>query len=240
MRRLLIAFGAAALLLAAAGRTQAESERADLALVLAMDVSESMDEDRFNLQMEGVAKALSGADVEASILSGPHRAILISLVQWSNRPVVSLPWTLLTSKADVEQFAGRVRRLDRAGHDFTCMSVALRSIANKVVTQLPVPADRIVIDVSGDGHDNCNPREPVDAVRDELAAKDVAINGLPILEGDEAFTLEAWYQQHVIGGPNAFLMPASGFTDFERAMRRKFVTEISAAPCPGCVREASR
>jgi hypothetical protein len=218
----------------------AAPERADLALVLAMDVSESMDEARFNLQMEGVAQALGDAEVEASILSGPHRSIMISLVQWSNRPVVSLPWTLLTSAADVRQFAGRVRRLERAGHDFTCMSTALRSIADKLVTQLPAPADRIVIDVSGDGHDNCNPRQPVDQVRDELADRGISINGLPILEGDEAFTLEAWYREHVIGGPDAFLMPASGFADFERAMRRKFVSEISAAPCSGCVRAASR
>lgn len=233
-----------ALLATPSGRPVAQSERADLALVLAMDVSESMDEERFNLQMDGVASALGASDVEESILSGPHKAILISLVQWSNRPVVSLPWTLLTSAADVRQFADRVRRLDRAGHDFTCMSVALRSMANKLVTQMPVPADRTVIDVSGDGHDNCNPREPVDAVRDELAARGVTINGLPILEGDEAFTLEGWYREHVIGGPNAFLMPASGFADFERAMRHKFVTEISFAPCSlpgaGCVRSASR
>ena len=205
-----------------------------------MDVSDSMDEARFNLQMEGVAAALSAEDVADSILSGPHRAILLAVVQWSNRPVLSLPWTLLTTRDDIRQVAGKIRRLDRASHDFTCMSGALRSIADKVITQLPVPSDRVVIDVSGDGHDNCNPREPVDAVRDELASRGVAINGLPILEGDEEATLEAWYRAHVIGGPNAFLMPAAGFADFERAMRRKFIIEISAAPCPGCTRAASR
>jgi hypothetical protein len=237
MRRLLLILGLLAL---PGGPAPAQTERADLALVLAMDVSDSMDEERFNLQMEGVAKALGAEDVEASILSGPHRAILVSLVQWSNRPFVSLPWTLLTSESDIRHFADRVRHLDRQGHDFTCMSVALRSIADKLVTQMPVPAERIVIDVSGDGHDNCNPREPVEKVRDELNAKGVAINGLPILEGDEEFTLEAWYREHVIGGPNSFLMPAAGFADFERAMRHKFVTEISAGPCSGCVRSASR
>ncbi len=116
----------------------------------------------------------------------------------------------------------------------------MRSVADKLLTQLPVPADRIVVDVSGDGQENCNPQETTDQVRDEFASTGVTINGLPILEGDEAATLEAWYQDHVIGGPNAFLVPAESFDDFDRAIRRKFVTEISSMPCRTCVHEASR
>jgi hypothetical protein len=87
-----------------------------------------------------------------------------------------------------------------------------------------------VIDISSDGHDNCNLNPPVDVLRDALVADGVTINGLPILEGDEAATLEAWYKAHVIGGPSAFTVPAHGDGDFERALRRKFVTEISAVP----------
>ena len=223
-----------------AGPAAAQTERVDLALVLAVDVSESIDAARFTLQMQGIAAAFEAREVQASILSGPHRSMLIALVQWSNHPALSLPWTLLTSGDDVRQFAARVRRLRRAENGFTCMSVALRSIADKLLTQLPVSAERMVVDVSGDGHDNCNPLETVDQVRDELAAAGVAVNGLPILEGDEAATLEGWYRDHVIGGPDSFLVPAMGFDDFERAMRRKFVTEISAAPSRGRVRSASR
>ncbi len=228
------------LLAALAAPASAQTERVDLALVLAVDVSESVDAARFTLQMDGIASALEAREVQASVLSGPHRAMLIALVQWSNRPALSLPWTLLTSGGDVQEFAARVRHLRRASNGFTCMSVALRSIADKLLTQLPVQAERMVVDVSGDGQENCNPLEKVDQVRDELAATGVAVNGLPILEGDEAATLEAWYQDHVIGGPNAFLVPAASFEDFERAIRRKFVTEISAAPCGPCSREASR
>ena len=223
----------------AAAATRA-AEQVDLALVLAVDVSESVDDARFTLQMDGIARALEAREVQASVLAGPHQSMLISLVQWSNRPVLSLPWTLLTSGADVRQFAARVRRVRRASNGFTCMSVALRSIADKLLTQLPVPSERVVVDVSGDGHDNCNSPETVDQVRDELAASGVTLNGLPILEGDEAATLEAWYRDHVIGGPNAFLVPAASFDDFGRAIRRKFVTEMSAAPCPHCTREARR
>ncbi len=218
----------------------AQAEQVDLALVMAVDVSESVDDARFTLQMDGIARALESREVQASVLSGPHQAMLLALVQWSNRPVLSLPWTLLTSGADVQQFAARVRRLRRASNGFTCMSVALRSIADKLLTQLPVPAERVVVDVSGDGRDNCNPLETVDQVRDELAASSVTLNGLPILEGDEAATLEGWYRDHLIGGPNAFLVPAESFDDFDRAIRRKFVTEMSAAPCLRCVHQASR
>lgn len=216
------------------------TEQVDLALVLAVDVSESVDAARFTLQMDGIAAALEAREVQASILSGPHQSMLIALVQWSTRPALSLPWTLLTSAEDVRRFAGRVRRLRRASNGFTCMSAALRSIADKLLTQLPVPAERSVVDVSGDGQENCNPPEIVDRVRDELAGAGVTVNGLPILEGNEAATLEAWYQDHLIGGPNAFLVPAESFEDFDRAIRRKFVTEISALPCRACVHEAAR
>jgi len=207
----------------------AQTERVDVALVLAVDVSGSVDAGRFSLQMDGIAAAFESREVQGTILAGRQQAMLVALVQWSNRPSLSIPWTLLTNSGDVRRFATRVRGLRRADSAFTCMSAALRSIADKLLTQLPVPADHLVVDVSGDGHDNCNPPETVDEVRDELAAASVTVNGLPILEGDEADTLEAWYRDHVIGGPNAFLIPAAGFADFERAMRRKFVTEISLA-----------
>ncbi len=218
----------------------AQTERVDLALVLAVDVSESVDAARFTLQMNGIATALEAREVQASVLSGPHQSMLIALVQWSSRPALSLPWTLLTSTGDVQRFAGRVRRLRRASNGFTCMSAALRSVADKLLTQLPVPAERVVVDVSGDGRENCNPMETVDQVRDELAGIGVTVNGLPILEGDEAATLETWYQDHLIGGPNAFLVPAESFDDFDRAIRRKFVTEISMLPRGAYVREAVR
>lgn len=234
------AFGLLGLLAASTAPATAQPEQVDLALVLAVDVSESIDAARYTLQMDGIAAALETAEVQASVLSGPHQSMMIALVQWSNRPVLSLPWTLLTSGSDVRQFAARVRHLRRASNGFTCMSVALRSIADKLLTQLPVPAERTVVDVSGDGHDNCNSPEPVDQVRDELTATGVTVNGLPILEGDEAATLEAWYQDHVIGGPNAFLVPAASFDDFGRALRRKFVTEMSALPGNRRVHEASR
>lgn len=113
------------------------------------------------------------------------------------------------------------------------MSLMMQVVADKVLPLMPVPADRKIVDVSGDGRDNCNPAVPVDIVRDDLINADVTINGLPIREGKEAATIEPWYEQHVVGGVSAFLLPAEGFKDFGRAIRQKFILEISGAEVPG-------
>ncbi len=225
-------FVALAALASVIGPAAARDERADIALVLAVDVSGSVDGKRYVLQMEGIAAALETPEVEHAILGGAHQSMEVILVEWSTKSNVTIPWTLLSSPADIAQFAAKIRAAPRNGDQFTCMSVAMRQIADKLLAQMPVPADRVVIDVSGDGHDNCNPAKPVETVGAELAASGAIVNGLPILEGDEATTLEAWYTNHVIAGAGAFVLPAAGFNDIANAMRHKFVTEISSAEPP--------
>lgn len=211
---------------------KSQAEIADVAIVLAVDVSNSIDARRYRLQMDGIAETFEDPDVLASILSDGHRAILVSLVEWSNMPRTTVPWTLLTSNSDAIAFAAKVRNTRRDAQDFTCMSKALGHIYDKVLPLQPAPAARVIVDVSGDGRDNCNADESVAAMRDRLASEQVTVNGLPILEGEEAMTLVGWYRQNVVGGPGAFLIPANGFSDFKRAMRLKFVTEIARARKP--------
>jgi hypothetical protein len=206
---------------------QSSGAAVDTALVLAVDVSGSVDDNRYVLQMEGIAKAFEGAAVQSTILSGPHGAMLVALVNWSNKPQIAIPWTLIASSADANAFADKVRRAPRTAEDFTCMSAMMQLVAGKLLPLIPKPADRMIVDVSGDGHDNCNPAIPVDSVRDGLVDAGVTINGLPIREGNEAATIAAWYGAHVIGGAAAFLLPADGYKDFGRAIRRKFIIEIS-------------
>ena len=213
---------------AAVTPARAEVERVDTALVLAVDVSQSVNDARFALQMDGIAKAFEDPEVQRSILSGPHRAIFVTLVEWSDKAAVAVPWTLIASPEDANGFAATLRQTPRHGAEFTCMSRALQLIQDKILPFLPMPANRMVVDMSSDGHDNCNLAPTVDALRDQLVAAGVTINGLPILDGDEAATLDPWYKAHVIGGFSAFTVPAHGYADFARAMRRKFVTEISA------------
>ncbi len=213
-----------------AGRAQ-DAVEVDTALVVSIDVSNSVDATRYQLQLEGIAKALEDESVIEAILTGGRGSILLSLVMWADKPKISIPWTRIASKEEALAFAQQVRRLPREGGEFTCMSGMMRMIADKVVTQIPASANRVVIDVSGDGKDNCNREEPVDAVRDELVASGVIINGLPILEGDGP-ELEGWYRDYVVGGTGAFVLPAKGFSDFGNAIRQKFVIEISGVDPP--------
>lgn len=225
----------------------------DTALIVAVDVSESVDDARYKLQMEGIAEALEDDGVISAILDGRHGAILFTLVAWADRTEIALPWRRIASREQAFVVAREVRRTRRYGGEFTCLGRMFRTLAASVVPRIPGKPSRVVIDVSGDGTDNCSPETVTDIERDALVALDTTINGLPIIEkagevvgagayrapgnafetlppprNDEALTLDVWYGRHVIGGAGAFVLPAHGYDDFGRAMRQKFVTEISA------------
>jgi hypothetical protein len=212
----------------------------DTALILAVDVSSSVDERRYALQMEGIAQALEDPGVQSAILGAPNGAILLSLVTWADRQKMSLPWLRIASEADAVNAARRIRALPLEGGEFTCLSSMLRYLNDKVLTRLPTKANRVVIDVSGDGMENCNPDVPVAEMRDAVVASRATVNGLPILEGKEAQTLEGWYGQNVVGGPGSFNLPAEGYDDFARAIRQKFVNEIAGTIPKGRVADLNR
>ncbi len=222
-------------------------EEVDTALIVAIDVSNSVDEQRYKLQMEGIAQALEDPGVIQAIVGGAKGGILFSLVTWSDQPTIGLPWTHIASEADAKAAARKVRGLKRRGGEFTCMSRMMRVVSDKIVPQIPAKAAKVVLDISGDGQDNCNSSEPVQKVRDELVSYGVTVNGLPILdaEGPEMVTpgapstqsylpthqnvnpLEKWFTENVKGGPGSFVLPANGYADFGRAIRQKFVLEVS-------------
>ena len=229
---------------------------ADTALILAVDVSESVDAVRYRLQMEGIAQALEDEGVINAIISGPKGGILLSMVTWADKAGLSLPWQMVRSAEDARRVAGAIREIPQQKGEYTCLSRMLAMVKESVVPSVPAGATRIVLDVSGDGIDNCQKPEVSAGERDELLAMGLAINGLPIIVkgendvvGSGAYrapgfdlsgeplgpggryqtTLDAWYRNYVIGGPGAFLLAAHGFEDFGRAFRQKFVTEVSAA-----------
>lgn len=232
----------------------------DTALVVSVDVSNSVDQERYKLQMEGIAAALEDPGVIQAITNGPNGGIMFSMVTWADRPDFTLPWTRISSKEEAEAVAVRIRKLPQISGEFTCMTRMMRSVNDKIVSQIPANATRVVLDVSGDGPDNCNADEPIETVRDELVANGVTVNGLPINEGDPSApvgegayrspgsdfeqssleakaekgptTLEDWYRGHVMGGVGAFVLPANGYADFGRAIRQKFVIEISGIAAP--------
>ena len=199
----------------------------DTALLVSVDVSNSVDEARYRLQMEGIAKALEDPGVISAITTGPQAAILFSIMTWADRSEITLPWVRISNAMEAKAVAARIRKLPRAKGEFTCLARMLRNVSDKVVPQIPANATRVVVDVSGDGRDDCNPEQPAEKVRDELVGQKVTVNGLPILDGDEAKTIEDWYREHVMGGLGSFVIAANGYGDFERAIRQKFVVEIS-------------
>lgn len=212
---------------------------ADTALIVSVDVSSSVDDRRYALQMDGIAAALEDEAVIDTLLGGERGATLFTMITWSSRQRIDVPWIRVGTPAEARDLAARLRAMPRRTGDFTCISEMLRFLSDKVVPGIPASVARIVIDVSGDGSDNCNPVEPASAVRDALAAKAVTINGLPILEDREAATLEAWYRDNVIGGPGAFVLAARGYVDVGRAMRQKFLVEVSGAPIVRAPKQAA-
>ena len=205
----------------------------DTALIISVDVSSSVDERRYQLQMEGIAAALEDKSVIEAILAGPQAAIQFIMLTWTDKAQVAIPWTRIANIADAKAIATRVRKIPQLPGDFTCMTRMLQTISDKIVTQLPEKAARVVVDVSGDGSENCNPELPTATIRDGLVANGVTVNGLPILEGREAETLEGRYRQNVMGGPGSFVLAANGFKDFGRAIRQKFIVEISGLRAEG-------
>jgi hypothetical protein len=250
MRRALAVLAVAALL---AGPSLAEEAPSSVAtaLVVSVDVSQSVDDTRFRLQMEGIAEALEDPGVVAAITGNPG-GILFTMVTWADKAGIPVPWRRIASRADAAAVAAQVRATPRQAGEFTCIGQMFRTVAGSVIPAMPMPADRIVVDVSGDGIDNCTDPDAMAAEREDLLALGTTINGLPILvpgENDvvgagayrapgyglrptplpqDRTTLEQWYRAHVVGGPASFLLAAAGYGDFARAMRRKFVIEISA------------
>lgn len=232
---------------AVTGLMAASSDDVDTALIVAIDVSNSVDDARYKLQMEGIAQALEDPGVIQAIAGGAKGGILFSLVTWADQPTLNLPWMHIANEADAKAAARKVRSLPRQGGEFTCMTRMMRVVSDKIVPQIPAKTAKVVLDVSGDGKDNCNAAEPIEQVRDELVKYGVTVNGLPILtpEGPEMVTpgapssqsylpskqntdpLETWYQENVKAGPGSFVLPAHGYADFGRAIRQKFVLEVS-------------
>ena len=197
----------------------------DLALVLAVDCSTSIDVADFRLQMDGLAAALRHPSLARVIAEGEHRQIAATLVLWSDRWTqhIVLPWTILSNDASLELAArliGAIERKSQPGG--TGLAAAIDTAALILEQTLPFTADRLSIDVSGDGQDN----EGGDAAaaRDRAVARGIIINGLPILSGSS--TLESYYRTEVIGGPGAFIEPAAEIMSFKDTILRKLLREI--------------
>jgi len=225
----------ALLVLPAAARAQAT----DLLLVLAADVSRSIDESEFALQRKGYAAAVTDPRVLAAIRGGATGTIAICFVEWSGagEQTIVADWTIIRDEEDAGGLSATILAAPRSFIGRTSISGAIDFAMERFAAAQP-RASRRIIDISGDGTNNSG-RPSTDA-RDDAVAQGVTINGLAIVNDkpNPGYTfhtqppggLPEWYRQNVIGGPGAFLRVVEDFQSFADAMTNKLVSEIAAAP----------
>jgi hypothetical protein len=216
------------------------AEQVDLLLVLAADVSRSIDDQKFELERRGYAAALSDPRVMEAIASGADGRIAIAFVEWAgaNSQRLVIDWTLIKDANDSQGFAARLLELPRSFADRTAIGAGI-DFARAQFARSPYISDRHVIDVSGDGTNNSG--RDVREARDDAIDNDVTtINGLAILSltpipynpehTNPPGGLEKYYRENVIGGTNAFVMVAEDFDSFGKSIIAKLIREISALP----------
>jgi hypothetical protein len=217
----------------------ARAETIDLALVLAADVSRSIDDDEFKLQRQGYAAAVTNPRVLQAIAGGPHGAIAICFIEWSGPEEQQLvaEWSVIRDGETAAGFAATLLAAPRSFVGRTSISAAL-DFSRAYLTKVGALPDRRIIDVSGDGTNNSG--RPAPDARDEAVAAGITINGLAIINehpnpGYFAHTqppegLPEYYRQNVIGGPGGFLLVVQDFSSFGEAITNKLVNEIASAP----------
>ncbi len=196
----------------------------DLALVLAVDCSYSVDSVEYRLQMEGLARAFRTSKVIDAIKNGPSGRIAVSVVQWSDskNQVIAIPWTIISG----EQSAARLsQRLSQAPRQTAAGGTSITTMIKKGITmlsRLPFYAERKVIDISADGRNN-NGGDPR-ALRNLVAASGITINGLAII--NEVITLDKYFENRITGGPGNFVIVANDYNAYAQAIERKLILEI--------------
>lgn len=229
-RCLAAASGIAAVLLAGGGARGQSATPVDLELVLAVDVSGSVDVSEFELQTRGLAEAFRDPAVIAALEAFAPGGVAVALVQWSGRrqQMLVIEWTVVSDAASAGALAERIEGTGRWLLGETAIADALTFAIEQLEGNRFAGARR-VIDISGDGPTNAG-GDP-DPIRDAAALAGITINGLAIV--NEMPALDLYYAEHVIGGPGAFLLTAKDYQDFTRAMRQKLLREIQGAGLAG-------
>ena len=208
------------------------AEPVDMLLVLAVDVSRSIDEDEARLQREGYRAGVCDGRVVEAITRGMLGAIGVAYVEWAGFEYqrLVLPWQRIAGQADANLWAAKLAEAPRASLSWTSISGGI-DFSRRVLAEAPFEATRRVIDVSGDGVNNSG--RGVERARDEAVADGVIINGLPIINDRPTFgrappmPLDQYFQQSVIGGFGSFMVVAEDFEAFGTAVRRKLIREIA-------------
>jgi hypothetical protein len=232
--RALASLGIAALAGLAAPVTaqQGAMARVDLELLLAVDISQSMDFDEHTIQRQGYVDAFRHKDVINAMLSGPEGKIAVMYMEWAGDfdPIPTIPWTIIDSLAAAKAFADRLEKEPIYGEQRTSISRALLT-AQDYILKNNITSHRQVIDVSGDGANNAG--RLVEPVRDAVVKNGIVINGLPIMlnkpkEFYDIDHLDRYYKHCVIGGEGSFIAPVFDLRHLSSTIRKKLVMEIAS------------
>jgi Protein of unknown function (DUF1194) len=199
-------------------------ERVSLELVLAVDVSLSVNDIEYRLQMNGVAAAFRDPEI-ARMIREHQNGVAVLITQWSGtrKAVIPLPWAILRNEADASGYAAMVESAPRpAISNFTALGQAI-SFAVEQLERNALIGDERTIDVSGDGHSNTGP-SPAET-REQASSRHITVNGLTIVNNEAGLT--AYYERNVIAGPDSFVISAQDFTDFAAAFNRKLRRELN-------------
>lgn len=208
------------------------AEPVDVELVLAVDVSLSMSPDELEIQRKGYAAALTHDLVLQAIAEGAYGKIAVTYFEWagSTSHHIIVPWTVIASREDAERVAARLSAQPPNSARRTSVSAALDFGAD-LFAESEYRGMKRVIDISGDGPNNQGP--PVDATRDMVVGQGITINGLPLMTNGglssayDVGDLDRYYNDCVIGGPGAFMIPVNDWSQFPEAIRRKLVLELA-------------
>ncbi len=230
MRAVLLA-GSMVLVCASASSSAPATQQVDLKLILATDVSGSINDEEFELQREGTAAAFSDPEVVKSIQGGALGRIAVAMFDFSSPEFgkIVVDWHIIKDKASAQAFAEAVIAAPRSPGRRTSVSSALQLGSTMLeATEKDIVATRKVIDVSGDGPNNDG--DSMREVHDRVIASGVVVNGLPIMDDNANGyypDLDKYYSACVAGGRGAFVVVAKSFKDFGLAMRHKLILEIS-------------
>ncbi len=213
----------------------------DVEIVLAVDVSRSIDAFEYDLQQRGYADAFRDKRVLDAIRANPHQRIAVTLVEWAGAEfqAVKVGWTLIDDAASAAAFGQALLTQERAFSGWTSISGAI-DFSVPLFEDNGYEGTRKVIDVSGDGINNSG--RPAAAARDAALAKGITINGLAILNDrpnpvpsvvqPPRIPVDQFFLDNVIGGSGAFLITAKDFQDFAQAVAAKLIREIAGSPMP--------
>jgi hypothetical protein len=236
MRRCLRSVLVGLLVALSAGFAAARADtEVDLALVIAVDISYSMDPEELTLQRQGFAEAFRAPIVLDAIRKGTLGRIAVVYMEWAGSwdQRVMVPWTVIDNPESAFAFAGRVENVPVRRAQRTSISGAI-DFGVKLHAESGLEATRRVIDVSGDGANNQG--RSVTQARDEAVARGITVNGLPIMLKRPGYLditdLDAYYRDCVIGGQGAFMLPARDREHFQNAVKTKIILEIAGRTPP--------